>query len=85
MSFKSILSIACLVGLSLGSIACSTQATSTHRWQTDQHFSDGEYRLHNHLCAPDGGPRGRYLSDSKDFVAYRQCMENKGYVLAAMR
>ena len=85
MNFKSVFSVACLLGLSVTSIGCSTQPTSTHRWQTDQNVSDGDYRLDNHVCAPDGGPRAHYMSASEEFITYRQCMEGKGYVLAAMR
>lgn len=55
----------------------------THRWTTDQEITRTEYNFDHQRCIEQSNVSvdGAVKTDDA-FVAYEQCMEGKGYILA---
>ena len=73
----------------LGSAGCASQTevkAPTHRWASDDAINAVEYRNDDARCRSqaDLSQNGRILSvDSPEFLQYKSCMSERGYVLTA--
>ena len=73
----------------LGAAGCASQTevkAPTHRWASDDAIKAVEYRNDDARCRSqaDLSPNGRvYSVDSPEFLQYKSCMSERGYVLTA--
>jgi len=63
--------------------ACSTMPAPTHTWEGP--VTQTRYHADNRVCAPENKPRRQFVTNSDDFVVYRECMRDLGYAWVALR
>ena len=86
IAIKTLAALAALVALS-GCIARSQvtadQRDPTHRWVTQMEVSRAKYNFDNKTCTDEAMLNVETVRESDpEFVAYEQCMADKGYNLA---
>ena len=78
-----------LVGFALSAcVQTSTQNAPTHRWEAAGAADEVQYRNDHARCqaqAELNGESKAYDAQNEQFVEYKQCMTNRGYVLTAYR
>ena len=81
-----VLMLPLLAGMAVGCASSGSQAP-THRWANSEVADQAAYRIDHAQCASKAGLKGEkaFATDSEQFVAYKQCMNDNGYVLTAYR
>jgi len=75
-----------LAGLIVAGCMSSTSPTPTHRWASTSDADRVQYQNDHAKCqaaANVDSKRTELETGSAEFTAYRQCMNNRGYVLTA--
>ncbi len=69
-----------------GCMSASNAPTPTHRWASTSDADRAQYNNDHARCqaqARVSGSRQELETDSETFAVYKQCMNNRGYVLTA--
>ncbi|MEM7080795.1 MAG: hypothetical protein AAF513_19425 [Pseudomonadota bacterium] len=70
----------------VGLAGCTTAGAPTHRWDSTVAADEVQYRNDHATCQVQANIEGVQLDpNSVQFKAYKSCMNNRGYVLAAYR
>ena len=83
---KQSLVIILLAGLATGCVTSNGTQSPTHRWESTTAADEVQYRNDHARCqqlADRQADSKTYEAGSETFVAYKQCMVNRGYELTA--
>ena len=78
--------VICAAILAGGCMNTSPNNAPTHRWESTSAADEVQYRNDHAKCqmqANASGDMTEFEADSPTFVSYKQCMNNRGYVLTA--
>lgn len=83
---KQTLLIILLAGMATGCMTSNSNQGPTHRWESTTAADEVQYRNDHARCQAQADAqidKQAYEADSQTFVAYKQCMVNRGYELTA--
>jgi hypothetical protein len=75
-----------LAGLATGCMTSNNTQNPTHRWESTTAADEVQYRNDHARCQMQADTQSdikAYEAGSQSFVAYKQCMVNRGYELTA--
>lgn len=80
---KTLLKVFSVFGLAVAATGCATSTPPTHNWTAV--YSERQYFSDKLSCLPDEISNRQFVASSPEFLAYRACMEERGYQLIAKR
>jgi hypothetical protein len=75
-----------LAGFATGCMSSNSTQSPTHRWESTTAADEVQYRNDHARCQMQADTQSHnkaYEAASQSFVAYKQCMVNRGYELTA--
>lgn len=87
---QTLLKFGAVIGLGAVMMGCAVSGTQapTHRWESTAAADEIQYRQDHARCqaqAQAGQDNVEFRVESPAFASYKQCMNNRGYVLTAYR